>query len=206
MVQRHLIKLLAALLCFAPLFSAERMFRADRDHTRIGFKAATLLFDVPGKFTRYTASLSGDPDTLENARAVVELETASIDTENAKRDTHLRTADFFDAAKYPKITFTSSRIWRDGGILNVAGTLDMHGVKKDLVIPFEANKGETGGGTTYAWKGSARLKRTDFGIGEGIAAKISLKDEVELNLLLVGFFDEAKAAPAKATPARRRKK
>lgn len=197
MLPRRLLLLLAALLCFAPLFSAEREFRPDRDHTRIGFKAATLLFDVPGKFTRYSVTLAGDPDTLADARAVITLETASIDTENGKRDTHLRTADFFDAARFPKITFTSTRIWREGGQLKVAGTLDLHGVRRELVIPFEANKGETGGGLTYAWKGALKIKRTDFGIGEGIAAQLSLKDEVELNLLLVGFFDEKKEAAAK---------
>lgn len=203
MVQRHLIQLLAALLWFAPLFSGDRTFRADRDHTRLGFKAATLLFDVPGKFTRYTVELSGDPDSLEGARALVQLETASIDTQNGKRDAHLRTADFFDATRFPKITFTSTRIWRDGGVLNVAGVLDLHGIRRELLIPFEANKGETGGGTTYAYKGTLRIKRADFALGEGIAASLSLKDEVELNLLLVGFFDEKKTDAPKA-PAKKR--
>lgn len=203
---------LAALLLLAPsaaLSAADKTFTPDTIHSRIGFSAKTL-FKVEGNFGKYTVDISGDPDTLTNAKVNLDIEVASINTENKGRDTHLKTPDFFDAAKYPKIHFASSRVWKQGGQVMVQGTLDMHGVKKELTIPFDPSFGKNGAGNdTWSYEGSLRIDRNDWGVGSGsIAAKIGLKDAVELNLQLVGFFHEqemAKPAPAKA-PARKHKK
>ncbi|MBL0312500.1 MAG: YceI family protein [Holophagaceae bacterium] len=209
---RRATLILATLLLMAPaaaLTAADKTFTPDTIHSRIGFSAKTL-FKVEGNFGKYSTDISGDPDSLENAKVRVEIDVASINTENKSRDTHLKTPDFFDAAKYPKIVFTSSKVWKQGGQVMVQGTLDMHGVKKDLTIPFDPTFGKNGAGNdTWSYEGSLKMDRNDFGIGSGsIAAKIGLKDTVELNLQLVGFFHEkeaAKPAPAKA-PAKKHKK
>lgn len=161
--------------------------KLDTVHSRLGFEASTLLFDVPGEFERYRVELDGSVDKPEKAKLRVVIETASIDTDNKQRDEHLRKADFFDAKRYPTITFTSRKMARSGDTLKVTGTLDMHGVKRELTIVFKIRSGKNGAGVpSTAYKGTLVIDRTAFGIGQdSVAAKISLEDDVELELLLV---------------------
>jgi polyisoprenoid-binding protein YceI len=196
--------LLPVLLLVAPLLAQTKVFRVDENHTVLGFKASTLLFDVPGRFTRYKADIQGDPATLAGAKVRLEIQARSINTANETRDNHLRTADFFDVAKYPTITFESKEVRREGDRVLVKGTLGMHGVTRDLEIPFLAAEGMNGAGVqTWSYRATLPLDRLDFGIGaDSVAAKISLKRPVELDLLLVGFFEDPQPA-AKAGPARK---
>lgn len=188
--------LLPALLLALPLLAQTRVFRVDDNHTVLGFKASTLLFDVPGRFTRYKVDIVGDPAAPESAKVHLEIDAKSINTANTTRDNHLRTPDFFDVAKYPKITFTSQSVRKDGDRLLVRGTLTMHGVSKDLDLSFVPAEGMNGAGVqTWSYRTTLPLDRLDFGIGaDSVAAKISLKRPVELDLLLVGFFEEPPAA------------
>lgn len=194
--------LLPALLLAAPLLAQVKTFRVDDNHTVIGFKASTLLFDVPGRFTRFKADIQGDPATLEGASVRLDIDTRSISTANGKRDEHLRSDDFFDAAKYPKITFTSKEVRRDGDRVIVRGSLAMHGVTRDLELPFQAAEGMNGADVrTWSYRATLPLDRLDYGVGaDSVAAKISLKRQVELDLLLVGFFE---ALPTQAPAAKK---
>ena len=207
---RPLLALLATGHLAGSLFSQTpgRRIVVDRNHTVIGFKASTLLFGVPGRFQTYTVDLKGNPEAPEGGQVNVSLKTASINTAIASRDEHLRSADFLDAAKHPTISFTSSKVWREGGKLQVQGTLDLHGVKKELTIPFEEASGKNGAGNdSWSYSATVSLNRKEFGVGaESIAAKISLKDTVELNLLLVVYAEEAAPVPVelKKAPARRK--
>lgn len=183
--------LLAAALLVAtlPALAGTKAFTPDTIHSRIGFTAKTL-FKVEGAFTKYQVEISGDPDSLQDAKVKLVIDAASINTDNETRDNHLRSADFFDAAKYPSITFTSKHIWKQDGHLMVGGTLEMHGVKKDLVIPFDLSTGKNGAGNdTWSYEGELKINRDDWGIGGAdIVAKIGLKKEVTLDLQLVGFW------------------
>ncbi len=196
---KRLARLLLALAFLAPAFAGDLAFSPDTVHTVLGFKASTLLFDVPGRFQDYRVNITGDPKNPDGASVKLTIYANSINTAVKQRDTHLKSEDFFDVANFPKITFTSSKVSKDGAKILVAGTLDMHGVKKEMTLAFDPVNALNGAGTdTWAFKTTAKLSRKDFGIGvDSVAAKISLKDEVELNLLLVGFFEEPKAAPAK---------
>ncbi|BDU70909.1 YceI family protein [Mesoterricola silvestris] len=190
--------LLALVLASSALAAGPGVFRTDTTHTVIGFKAQTLLFDVPGRFDRYKLEATGTPEDPRDARIRLEIETASVDTANPKRDDHLRSGDFFDAAKYPAIIFTSSRVSREGDKVTVHGTLEMHGKSQALDIPFQVREGINGAGKkTWSFRATLPLDRLAFGVGaDSIAAKISLEKKVELDLMLVGFFEEGKA-PAK---------
>ncbi len=209
-MRRTLLSL--AFMLVAPavtLTAADKAFTPDTIHSRIGFTAKTL-FKVEGTFGKYSTEISGDPDTLDNAKVRLEIDVASIDTGNKSRDGHLKTPDFFDAAKFPKIVFTSTKAWKQGGQVMVQGSLDMHGVKKDVTLAFDPSFGKNGAGNdTWSYEASLKINRNDWSVGtDSIAAKIGLKDTVELNLQLVGFFHEkeaAKPAPAKA-PAKKHKK
>jgi polyisoprenoid-binding protein YceI len=148
----------------------------DTTHSRIGFVASTVLFDVDGKFEKYEVLLEGEPTALPKAKVKVVIEAASIDTDNEKRDEHLRSPDFFDAKQFPKLTFT--------------GVLAMHGKEKTVTIKFKRAHGKNGAGVdATTLRGKLTIKRSEFGIGtDSIAAKISLEDEVVLDLLLVALI------------------
>ena len=183
--------LLPALLLVLPLAAQSRTFRPDETHTVLGFKASTLLFDVPGRFTKYKAEIKGDPAAPSGASVRLDIDASSIDTANTTRDKHLRSADFFDVAKYPRITFVSKEVRREGDKVIVKGSLSLHGMTRDLELPFVAAEGVNGAGVqTWSYRAVMPLDRLDFGVGaDSVAAKISLKRPVELELLLVGFFD-----------------
>jgi polyisoprenoid-binding protein YceI len=157
---------LPALLLAAPLLAQARHFRVDDTHTVLGFKASTLLFDVPGRFTRYQADIQGDPSAPEGATVRLDIDAKSINTANATRDEHLRTPDFFDVAKYPKISFVSQALRKEGDHVFVHGTLTMHGVSRDLDLTFQAAEGLNGAGAhTWSYRATLPLDRLDFGLG-----------------------------------------
>lgn len=190
-------RILLGLALASTLVAADpQVFRPDTTHTVLGFKAATFLFDVPGRFDRYKVEIKGTPADPRDAQVRLVIETASVDTANPKRDDHLRSADFLDAAKFPAITFTSSQVRREGDKVIVHGTLEMHGHSQILDIPFQAAEGVNGAGKeTWSYRASVPLDRLAFGVGaDSIAAKLSLQKTVELNLMLVGFFEAPKAA------------
>jgi polyisoprenoid-binding protein YceI len=201
----------AALIVLSALFAAAlalgadtgaKVFRVDANHTVIGFKASTPLFDVPGRFDTYKVEIQGDPAAPAGAKIRVDLEARSIDTANKARDKHLRSGDFFDVAAYPDITFTGTQVERSGDTVKVHGTLAMHGQSRDLDLAFKAAEGVNGAGkATWSYRATLPLDRLAFGLGaDSVAAKISLRKEVELDLLLVGFFEDP-AAPAPPKPA-----
>ena len=163
--------------------------KLDRTHSKVGFTAETLLFDVDGEFGEFTVEVEGDPSKPTVAKVKVTIDVASIDTQNQKRDDHLKSPDFFDAKKHPTITFASTSIRKKGNQLIVKGNLTMHGKTKPVTIPFKVAKGKNGAGVdTTTYKGKLTIDRNAFGIGtDSIAAKISLENEVELKLLLVTF-------------------
>jgi polyisoprenoid-binding protein YceI len=185
----------ALTLALATLFAGSAVsadyaaLNLDRVHSKVSFTAATLIFDVDGEFRQYEVEIDGDPAKPETVKVKASIDVASIDTQNAKRDNHLRSPDFFDAEKHPKITFASTSVRSKGGQLIVKGQLSMHGTTREVTIPFTVAKGKNGAGVpTTTYKGKLTIDRNDFGIGtDSIAAKISLQDEVEIKLLMVTF-------------------
>lgn len=163
--------------------------KTDDVHSRIGFTASTVLFDVSGQFNAYKLMVEGDPKQPETLKIKAEVTAASIDTDNAKRDEHLKNPDFFNVAKYPTIRFESTKVEQKGRTLMVTGKLDMHGKQQTLTIPFKIAQAKNGAGMdTVAYKGKLTIDRTAYGIGtDSVAAKISLDKEVELDLLIVTF-------------------
>ena len=170
-------------------FAAFSALKLDRTHSKVSFTAATLIFDVDGEFGDFSVDIDGDPSKPETVKVEASIDVASIDTQNGKRDDHLKSPDFFDAAKYPKIRFTSIGVKAKGSQLTVKGNLTMHGKTKLVSIPFKVAKGKNGAGVdTTTYKGKLTVNRNDFGIGtDSVAAKISLEDEVDLKLLIVTF-------------------
>ncbi len=188
-VRNALSAALGVLFVSATAFAAFSPLKLDTVHSKVGFTAATVLFDVDGEFEKFSVSIDGDPSKPQTVKVEANIDVASLNTKNAKRDTHLKSPDFFDAAKYPMIRFASTGVKMQGGQLVATGNLTMHGVSKLVSIPFKVAKGKNGAGVdTTTYKAKLTLDRNDYGIGtDSIAAKISLDDEVEIKLLVVTF-------------------
>ncbi|WP_298864977.1 YceI family protein [uncultured Microbacterium sp.] len=178
----------------------------DPQHTRIGFSAKhAMVTTVRGAFNEVTGHLHVDTEHPENSWAKVVMKTASVDTRVQQRDDHLRSADFFDAEKWPEITFVSTHIEEvDDRAFGVTGDLTIRDVTKQVMIPLALLGVETGayGELRAGFEGSRRLNRRDFGLvwntpldsgGVLVSEKITLEFEISA-VKVVADGDEADEA------------
>lgn len=163
--------LLFALSLAAPAAAAEPapplVLSVDGAHSSVSFRIRHLLSRVEGRFTAFEGTLSGDPAKPEQARVSFTIRTASVDTAIPDRDKHLKSPDFFDAEKYPEITFHSTAIRKRGeNLYDVEGDFTMHGVTRRLVLPvtFLGTMKDPWGNPKYAFSLETKLDRKDFGI------------------------------------------
>jgi polyisoprenoid-binding protein YceI len=185
---------LAAVCClllvtFAPA-SLAASYEVDTAHSTVGFSVPILggLSRVSGKFSDFKATIVYDEADITKSSVTATIKTASIDTGIERRDAHLRTADFFDAEKYPEITFQSSRVEKKGKQLVVHGTLTMHGVAKEVAIPFSVTGKNTNPDNkkVVGFAGHLKLNRRDYGIAytnKNNPTFIGDEIEIELNLI-----------------------
>ena len=158
---------LVALAGSAATSSAADKYTVDPSHSSIGFAVRHMVVSkVKGYFNEYTATILYDDKDITKSSAEVTIKTASIDTRDAKRDEHLRTPDFFDAAKYPEITFKSKRIEKSGEGFVAVGDLTMRGVTKEIQLPFTFAGVVTDpwGNTRLGLSASTKLNRQDYGV------------------------------------------
>lgn len=162
-----ILSLLTGLFLTTAAFGADK-FTIDQVHSSIEFSVRHLVIsNVTGKFKDFSGTLMFDENDVTKSSIEVNIKTESIDTENNDRDNHLRSPDFFDAAKYPEITFKSNGVVKSkDGWYVLHGILDMHGVKQEISIPFEFLGKAVGpmGKTRIGFEGSTKLNRKDFGI------------------------------------------
>ena len=141
-------------------------FVVDPVHSDASFQIRHFVSNVRGRFTDFSGTIVGDPAKPEAATVEFTVKTASIDTAQTKRDGHLRSADFFDAEKFPEITFKSTKIKASGkDKYDVTGNLTMHGVTKPIALVV-TNLGSAGTGkdAKFGFEATATLNRKDFGI------------------------------------------
>jgi polyisoprenoid-binding protein YceI len=193
----------AALLLTAALgrVDAAPVYEVDKSHSEVTFQIRHLVGKVRGRFTDFAGQIDGDKAA---PKVDFKIQATSIDTADANRDKHLRSADFFDVEKFPEITFKSSKIVPKGAGYEVVGTLTMHGVSKELTLPVTVN-----GPITDPW-GNQRagleltttLNRKDYGIiwNKALdAGGVMLGEDVTVTINLEAVV--AKAAPAAEKPA-----
>ncbi len=141
----------------------------DGDHTTVGFAVKHMMVtDVKGTFDKVTGTVEIDDKDPSKSRVDVEIDVASVNTRNAKRDEHLRSADFFDTAKFAKMTFKSTKVEvaKDGS-LKITGDLSLHGVTKPVTLsasPLSAEFKDPWGGTHRGTTATAKINRKDFGL------------------------------------------
>lgn len=130
--------------------------------------------DAEGIFKTFSGNISFDQNDLSNSKFSVAIDVSSINTGNGMKNKHAKSDEWFDAAKYPTITFSSSKISKSKEAYLVEGTLEIHGIKKQVKIPF------TFVSTTF--KGNFSINRMDFGIGtmQGMSKKVSNEITLEI--------------------------
>src|SRR5208282_863769 len=119
------------LFAFVAVNSVQAMeYGFDKAHTHVGFSVKHILSMVPGEFKDYDGTFSFDPKKPEASKINVTIQTASVSTDNEMRDHHLQSPDFFDAAKYPTLTFVSKSVEKGEGEnkYKVTGDLTIHNV------------------------------------------------------------------------------
>jgi polyisoprenoid-binding protein YceI len=168
----HLVLVFLIGLIGSPLSAASRSWEIDKDHTNFYFSVDHIFSKVQGRFTDYAGTILFDPDNLKESEISFEIKVKSVDTGIGKRDKHLRSKDFFDASKYPLITFVSSSISKAGeNIYNVNGNLTIKGVSSELILPlrYEGIKDHpfSKGSDVIGFNGHLSLDRLPYAVGNG---------------------------------------
>jgi polyisoprenoid-binding protein YceI len=126
-----------------------------------------MITNVKGEFEKFEGEVSYDPTQPAAAQVRASIDVASITTREEKRDQHLRSADFFDAAQFPTITFQSRRASRKGGSLEIEGELSIHGTTRDvtlIVSDLTEEHTDPWGNLRIGASAKTKVKRSDFGM------------------------------------------
>ena len=182
---------LATLLLWLTLNAAglaAQQYALDPAHSQLSFRVRQYLSVVTGKFTDFSGTVTFDSEHPERSHVEATISVKSIDTGIAARDHHLLASDFFDAEKYPTITFRSTSVrWSGERVAEVNGDLTMHGKTLPEVIRVELQSPAKGGSETAVWTVSAHLRRSTFGLSWNpvIEATSGISDDIEIQMRMV---------------------
>jgi polyisoprenoid-binding protein YceI len=193
-----------AVLALAPPARAEKeTFVFDRPHTDFSFKVRHFVSKVGGRFTKFDGTIEIDRANPAASTVALKIEAASIDTGNPTRDKHLNSPDFFDTAKFPEITFSSTKVVAKGkDAYDVTGDLTIKGVTKSAVLTVTANgfANDGHGGQKTGFDVAGKINRKDFGVSWNsiVDGNAMLSDDVDV---LITVEANKKKAEAPAAPA-----
>ena len=178
-------------------------YRLDAGHTIIEFSVPFAFSRIKGRFTEATGTVLYDSSNVANSSITVVIQSKGIDTGWPHRDEHLRTSDFFDVEQYPTIVFQSDRLTRSGSGWIAEGKLSMHGVTREIRVPFSFPHPPTRSPDSN-WMilnavGALKLARADFAIFGGSAFNswfnkaraATMGDSVEIGLEIEGWRADA---------------
>lgn len=172
----------------------------DLAHSSVNFHVRHVMVSkVHGRFTRWAGQLELDEQDLTRSRLDVTIEAASVDTQEAKRDEHLRSADFFEVEKHPTLTFKSTSIAREGDGYRVAGDLTIRGVTRSVTLDVEGGDivKDPWGGTRTGFSARTSISRKDFGLTWNVALEAGgflVGDKIEITLEIEAVKKSATAA------------
>ena len=156
--------LLVAMVIASAAF-AQTTWTIDKSHSKVGFNVVHMaVSEVEGKFNDFDGSVVSKSEDFNGAEVTFSVKVASIDTDNERRDGHLKSADFFDAEKYPDISFKGNLV-KDGAKYKLKGDFTMHGVTKP--VEFDVTYGgqlNHPRGTKAGFKLSGQINRQDYGV------------------------------------------
>jgi polyisoprenoid-binding protein YceI len=184
-------------------------YSVDTAHSDISFKVRHMgISNVTGKFEKFGGTFTVDPKNVKATTGNLTIDVNSINTSNAKRDAHLKSEDFFDAAKYPEIKFVSKEVKdvnEKDSSCTLVGDLTIHGVTKDVALKVKGGgiMKDGWGNERAAFTASGKINRFDYGLKWNKtveAGGLVVGPEVELNLAFEGVRPIS-AAPQKASKA-----
>jgi polyisoprenoid-binding protein YceI len=179
---RHLKTGIIALfvLAFAASASAADTYTIDGAHSSATFTVRHMMIStVPGRFSGISGTINYDEKDISKSSVEATIKTATISTDNDYRDKDLKSASYFDVEKYPEITFKSTKVEKRGDQLVAIGDFTMHGVTKQIELPFEINKATTPRGTVIGATAETKLSRKEYGITSAAAV---VGDEIKIAL------------------------
>jgi polyisoprenoid-binding protein YceI len=190
---KRIASLVTALLLALPLAALASTWSLDPAHSAAQFKVRHLMIsNVKGGFEKIGGTLYLDDRDITNSRVEVSIDVASVNTGIKQRDDHLRSADFFDVAKFPAMTFVSTRVEKAGpGKLNVTGNLTIRGVTRPVLLVVDGLTPEVKDPWGHIRRGAsatATINRRDFGItwnksmdngGMVVGEEVAIQLEVE---------------------------
>lgn len=161
----------------------------DPAHSSANFSVKHMMIaKVHGGFEKVSGTLQYDPSDITKASIEASIDAASINTREAQRDGHLKSADFFDVEKYPTLNFKSKKVEKDGEDLKVTGDLTIHGVTKEVVLEVEGPTAEMKdpyGNIKIGISATTKIKRKDFGLTWNAALEaggVLVGDDVAISL------------------------
>ena len=188
---KRTIATIAAVAALAlPALASASTWNIDPDHSSVGFKVRHLMVsNVKGNFEKHKGAVEINDKDITKSKVFVTIDTASVNTNVAKRDEHLKSADFFDVAKYPTMTFNSKKVAKAGkGKLKVTGDLTLHGITKEVVLNVEGPAKESKdpwGNFRSGVTASTKINRKDFGLVYNAALEtggVAVGEDVDINL------------------------
>jgi polyisoprenoid-binding protein YceI len=161
-------------------------YNIDSMHSKVGFEIPHLVIStVEGRFTTFDGQIKVE-DKIEKSKVTVNIETASVDTGVAKRDDHLKSAEFFDATKFPKMSFVSKKVTASASGMKILGTLKIKGISKDVTLDatYLGTVKDGYGQEKVAFKAKTKINRKEFGLtwGQVVEAGPIVGDEAEITL------------------------
>ena len=193
------MKFLLALLATVSLLLTARAdvetYKIDPVHSSTGFTIRHILSKFTSSFTKTNGTITVDRDNLEKSSVEATVDVDSINTASEKRDGHVRSADFFDAAKFPTATF-KSKSWKKTGesTFDVTGDLTIKDVTKEVVLHVTLNgfaPGMKPGTTISGWEATTTIKKSEFGVAGPAMLSKALGDEVTLNISIEAGYSKA---------------
>jgi polyisoprenoid-binding protein YceI len=142
-------------------------WKIDPAHSHVEFAIKHMMIStVKGRFSDVTGDIRLDEANLPNSKVEIDVNVASIDTREQQRDTHLRSADFFDVEKFPKMTFRSTRLEGTLDEFKLTGDLTIHGVTRPLTldVAHEGRGKDPWGGERIGFSATGKIRRSDFGL------------------------------------------
>jgi polyisoprenoid-binding protein YceI len=199
------VALLAALALAAPVSAFAADYEIDSGHSAAGFAVKHLMVStVRGHFSNVKGTIHFDPKNPAADTVEATIDASTVSTDNAQRDTHLKSPDFFDVAKFPTITFKSTHVAAAGADkLKVTGDFTMHGVTRSVVLDVEGPSKEAKdpwGNVKSGATATTKISRKDFGLVWNKALEsggVVVGDEVTITLDIELLATQPKTAVAK---------
>jgi polyisoprenoid-binding protein YceI len=185
---KKITTLVGALLIGSTLFAQTTNWAFDNAHSKVGFAVSHMVIsETEGQFKEYSGTVLSDKDDFTDAKINFTIQAASIDTDNEKRDGHLKNADFFDVEKYPTLSLKNAYLTKSkDGKYKLTGDFTMHGVTKTMSfdVKFGGVAQDPWGNTRAGFKVTGVIDRTQFGM-DGSTGMVGTEVAITANIELI---------------------